>query len=713
MSPRTNAYTRCSIDLETRSACDLIKAGAHAYARHPTTDVLVACYAFDDGAPRTWIKGDPVPSDLADYVLNGDGPLWAFNAMFEANLWAHVLGPKYGWPVPALERWHCTAAQAAAMALPRRLGDVVKALGLDEEKDDTGRRIMLQLSKPRSKPGEPLRWWEPADVPAKFERLYAYCANDVVIERAAQGRMRPLSPNEREIWLENCRANERGLPIDLDGVKAALTVVAKCLDTLNAEMSVLTRHRVGSVSQVAQIAAWLAEQGVVVESLDKAHLKDALLVELPPEALADLVHAPDGRLLPRVRRVLEIRQEAAKSSTAKLKAFLASVCDDGRIRGTIRYHAASTGRDGGEIVQPQNFPRPMISLEEQDAVFEAMKARDPAWLELWGPPLTVISWCLRGMICAPEGELIYTGDLSNIEGRVAAWLGGEQWKLDAFRAYDAGVGPDLYKVGAGGILGKPPEAIDEDERQGVGKVSELSLQFQGGHGAFITMGANYGVTPAIIAPIIEQVFPAQAWTDASERYEEKNRYELPRQEWVALRLIIDAWRAKHPGIVEQWAVCEAAAINAVLQPGKRFVAGRMAYACAGGVLWCQLPDTKLLAYVDPQMKEVETPWGSTKLSLTYMSLNSMTRRYERTKSYGGLLFQNGVQAIARQLLKAAELRFVARGWPVILKVHDELVCSMPAGVSPAEYAEEMSRVPEWAAGLPISAKAGSGRRYGK
>lgn len=690
-----------SLDWETRSACDLIKAGAHAYARHPTTDVLCAAFAFDDEPPALWKRGEPPPERVVDYVLNSDGPIFAFNSEFERQLWIHVLGPKHGWPVPALERFYCTASMAAAMALPRRLGDVAKALGLEEQKDDVGRRVMLQLCKPRSKAGEtPIRWWEPEDVPQKFEILYRYCPQDVIVERGCKKKMRPLSAQEREIWLENCRANERGLPVDLPSVRAALVIVAKAQDALNAELSALTRHRVQTVSQVAQFREWLSEQGLDVDSLDKAHLKDAL--------------ALDG-LAPHVRRALEIRQEAAKSSTAKLKAFQNSVCEDGRIRGTVRYHAASTGRDGGEIVQPQNFPRPApwMTGDQVDAAIEAMKAKDPAWLELWGPPMSVVSWCLRGLIKAEDGKLIYSGDLSNIEGRVAAWLGGEQWKLDAFREYDAGVGPDLYKVAAGGMMGRPIDDIDDEQRQ-VGKVSELSLQFQGGHGAFITMGANYGVTPALVAPVIRGATAADAWEAAAERYDPKNRYELPEEQWVALRVAVDAWRAKHPGIVEQWGICEDAAIQAVLQPGKKFVAGRLAYACAGGILWCQLPDGKLLAYVDPKMKEVETPWGATKLSLTYMSLNSMTRRYERTKSYGGLLFQNGVQATARQVLKAAELRFVARGWDPILKVHDEIVVEMAPGIDAAEFAAEMSASPgAWAAGLPISAKAASGPRYGK
>lgn len=691
-------HTRCSIDLETRSACDLPKAGAAAYARHETTDCLVACYAFEDEEPRTWLRGEPCPEDLADYVSNTDGPLWAFNAMFEHSIWEQVLGPKYGWPVPALERWHCTAAMAACMALPRRLGDVVKALGLEEAKDDTGRRIMMQLSRPRSKPNEAIRWWEPADVPEKFDRLYKYCANDVVIERAAAGRMRELSPGEREIWLENCRVNERGLPIDIESVKHALAIVGKCTDALNRELGILTRNHVTSISQVARLTEWLGEQGVDVTSLDKAAVLEALKRDLPRN----------------VRRVLEIRQEAAKSSTAKLKSLLLCTCADGVARGCHRYHGASTGRDAGELVQPQNMPRPEFKKHQIDAIFEVLPSRDPAWLELWGPPMSVIASCLRGMICAREGKLFFQGDLANIEGRVAAWLAGEQWKLDAFAAYDRKEGPDLYKVAAGGMFGVDPSAIEDDgDHRQVGKVVELALQFQGGHGAFITMGANYNVTPEMVAPIIRTSMPAESWDAAAAKFEENNHYDLPSEQWIALRAVIDAWRARHPLIVQMWADCETAAIAAVQNPGRRHVVGRLAWACAGGILWCQLPNGKLLSFVDPKMADIETPWGSKKRGLTYMTLDSVTKQYVRRKAYGGLLFQNPVQAVAREVIMAAKMRFKARGWGVNLKVHDELDCELPADVDPVEYNRELAVVPDWAPGLPIAAKTSVGRRYGK
>ena len=92
---------------------------------------------------------------------------------------------------------------------------------------------------------------------------------------------------------------------------------------------------------------------------------------------------------------------------------------------------------------------------------------------------------VRGLLIADEGKKLVVADLSNIEGRVAAWVAGEEWKLQAFRDFDTIIGTDadgepirkghdLYKIGAGRILGKRPEDVTKLERQNEGKVPELA-----------------------------------------------------------------------------------------------------------------------------------------------------------------------------------------------------------------------------------------------
>jgi DNA polymerase len=155
-------------------------------------------------------------------------------------------------------------------------------------------------------------------------------------------------------------------------------------------------------------------------------------------------------------------------------------------------------------------------------------------------------------------------------------------------------------------------------------------------------------------------------------------------------------------------------MRATIDPGRAYSAGPISYASKGNILWCRLPSGRLLAYVDPKVRDVETPWGSRRQAVTFMSVNSVTRRWERSKGYGGHWAENITQAVARDVMGEAMLRVEARGWPIVITVHDEIVSEVPAGsVSVEEYAEEMAILPAWASRLPIAAAGAVGRRYGK
>ena len=175
-----------------------------------------------------------------------------------------------------------------------------------------------------------------------------------------------------------------------------------------------------------------------------------------------------------------------------------------------------------------------------------------------------------------------------------------------------------------------------------------------------------------------------------------------------------AWREAHPKTVQFWYDLDNAAMDAVRHPGRSFSAGPISYAVAGNILWCRLPSGRLLSYVDPKIRDVETPWGAMRSAVTYMGVNSVTRKWERQKGYGGLFAENVTQAVARDVMAEAMLRVEARGWPVLLTVHDEVVCETPIGaVTPDLFGQVMAEIPHWAHGLPVAAEAEAGGRYGK
>jgi DNA polymerase len=649
-----------SLDWETRSVCDLKAHGLAIYAADPTTDILCGAWAFEGEEPVSWLPGQPCPPRLRAHIEAG-GILRAWNAAFELAIWNAVAVPRHGFPPLKSEQVQCVMAEAYAQGLPGALENAAPALGVEQRKDDKGKRVMLQLSKPKKILDDgTVVWWEDA---AKFEIVRLYNLQDVRTEMACGARLIRLSPDEQALWLLDQQINARGIQVDREAIDAAIELVTSEKARLDQAMRDITGNVVAGCTDVAQLTNWLRYRGVKVESVAKA----------------DVVALLDGDLPDDCRTALKLRQEAAKSSTAKLTAMRDRAGADGRMRGLFQYHGAATGRWAGRGPQPHNFPRPTILHEQAEIEDVIAHFGEPEYLRVfYGDPMPLVADCMRGMIVAAPGHTLICCDYSNIEGRVLAWLAGEEWKLDAFRDFDAGTGPDLYLLAyAKGFRCSVEEA--KPFRQ-VGKVMELALGYGGGVGAFQTMARGYGVKV----------------TDA--RADELKH----------------AWRGAHAKVVQFWADLERAAIRAVTDGGVHRV-GPIAFKVKGSFLWCQLPSKRVLCYPYPQLQDKETPWGKTVQQLTYMSVNGVTRKWERCATYGGSLAENVTQAVARDILVAGMRACEAAGYPVVMHVHDEIVAEVPlsADLSVDKMSTLMSNAPHWATGLPIAATGWIGRRYRK
>lgn len=676
--------TAAHIDFETRSAVDLKKAGVYVYAESETTNVWCAAYAVDDEPVKLWTP-DHDSRDIAHVIKHCETDV-AHNANFERAIIAGVMAPRYGWPIPHLKQWRCTMAMALAMALPGDLGGCADALGLPITKDKEGKALMLRMAKPRKpRKGEPtdkLLWWDDEE---RLQRLYAYCKQDVEVERQIEKHLLPLRPAELDLWHRDQAINDRGIYVDLPLCHQALKVVEDATFWLTDELQDLTDGAVAKPSNVADLRSWLASRSIYCDKLDKEELE----ILLARDDLDD-----------DTRRVVEIRKEAGQAAVKKIAALVAGTNSDRRARGLLQFHAALTGRWAGRRFQPQNIRRPR--LEDVDGVIETVASGSAEFVNLlYGEPLAAVSDCLRGMVGAAPKCTLYAADFSNIEGRLIAWFAGEEWKIQAFREFDVGRGPDLYKLAYARSFGIDARDVDKSQRQ-VGKVMELALGYQGGVGAFQKMAVGYGVKVS------------------DDRADE-------------LKV---AWREAHPNVVQWWYDLENAAKDAIQNKGQTFwVGNRIAFRVVGTFLYMRLPSGRAIVYPFPSIKKKLMPWTERgkmilpatddapavyeqlpvwKDSVCYKGVDPLTHQWTDQFAHGGLLANNAVQGTARDVEAEAMIRVEDAGYPVVLTVHDEVVSETPEEFGSVEEFEQlMTALPTWAEGLPLAASGWKAKRYRK
>lgn len=630
----------------------------------PTTDIWLGAYAFDDEAPQLWHPGEPVPQRVIDHIRGG-GEIRAHNAAFERLLMKYVAVPRYGWPEPALEQYVCSAAEAAAMSLPRGLGELCRVTGVQVQKDDEGYQLMMRMCRPRKILDDgTLVWW---DVPERVARLGEYCMQDVRAEQAAEKALRRLTPREREIYLHTERKNDRGLFLDRELVFASKDIAEEGIRRANAEISRTTAGAVAGVTKTGQMREWLGQQGVANESVDKATMRELLAGDLPPD----------------VRRVLELRADAGRSSIAKLDTMLDAVCTDGNIRGLTMYHGASTGRETHKLVQPGNMPRGDVNDVER--FIPEILGREYDSIDLVANPVAVVSSLLRGCLVPPPGYDMIAADFSAIEARVLVVLAGQEDVVDNWRAFDAGdKSRDQYIRNAMALYGIPFDEVKKVPHRQTGKFQELGC----GYG----MGHKKAVTAA------------------------KDVYQLELSEERA-KEIVGAYRETHPMVVGFWHQANDAAIEAVATPGTVVTFGALRnlhFTKRGAYLYLILPSKRPLVYAAPKIVDRKTPWGEMKPAVEFSSVDPLTKKWSRSSLYGGLIVENIVQAVSRDLLKEADLRVEQRGYEVVLDVHDEVVARVPVGVgSVDEFERLLAETPEWARGWPVKAEGWRGPRYRK
>lgn len=585
------------------------------------------------------VQGERIPAEVLAAVCDETVIKTAFNANFERTCLSKHLGSA----LPP-ESWHCSAVQAAMLALPRSLEDVGTVLGLEKQKMREGRDLIRYFCLPckPTKANEGRTRNLPDHAPEKWKLFKQYCKRDVEVETAIRHKMRnfPVSDKELELYHLDQEINDRGVLVDRELVEQAVSCDLLYKDAATKRAYELTGLE--NPNSVAQLKGWLEGKGLVIDSLSK-------------QAVGELLTEADGE----VEELLQLRLLMAKTSVKKYQAIERSVCSDGRVHGLLQFYGANrTGRWAGRLVQVQNLPQ--NHLADLELARNLIKAGSYEEVEmLYDSIPNVLSELIRTAFIPKPGCRFLVADFSAIEARVLAWLSGEQWRLDVFSSHGK-----IYEASASAMFHVPIEEITKGSplRQ-KGKISELALGYGGSVGALTSMGAlDMGLTEEELAPLVS------------------------------------AWRTANPHITKFWWDVDAATVKAFAEKRKVRI-GRITFDYQSGILFAELPSGRRLAYVKPRM--AINKFGRNGLTYEGISENG---KWGRIETYGPKLVENIVQGTSRDLLAEAMLRMNKMGYSIVMHIHDEVVLETPDGKhSVEEVCAVMAEQPEWVTGLPLRA----------
>lgn len=681
-------------DTETYSRIP-IKNGHYKYAED--VEIMLFAYAFNDNDVEVidLTAGEAIPDKVVKAMTDPAYTKVFHNSAFDRTVIREGLGVDI--PVSQI---HDTMIQALAHGLPGALGSLceVMAVPLEDAKQATGKNLINLFCSPCPKNWKIERATKDTH-PDEWEAFVEYADRDIRAMRVLHKKLPTwnYAGFERELWELDQKINDRGFAVDVDLAEAAIDTIKVRQKILSKRTYNMTLGDVERTTQRDRLLDHIAKYyGVDFDNLRKATVEKALDDPDIPQPLKEL---------------LVVRLQASTTSTSKYAALIRSACRDGRLRGTLQFDGASrTRRWAGRLFQPQNLPRPTHEQDEIDFAIEAIKLRCLAILEP-EDVMGLVSSSIRGCIIPTPGKKLVVSDLSNIEGRKGAWFANEDWKLDAFAAYDLGTGHDLYKLAYAKAFGIDPEDVTKDQRQ-IGKVLELSMQYGGGVGAFLTFAVAYNIDLDELALLVWPNVPARIRQEAEDFYywqkkQRRNLFGLTKETFMACDALKRLWREAHPNITSLWRELEDGARAAILQPGRVFTVRRVKFVRKGAWLRCILPSGAALCYPSPRVGDQG--------EISYMGVNQYTRKWARLKTYGGKLLENICQSSARDVMAWRMPAVEAAGYEILLTVHDELITEAP---DYPEYnadglSELLSTQPDWCRDLPLAAGGFDGYRYRK
>ncbi|WP_306573297.1 DNA polymerase [Parasutterella excrementihominis] len=717
-------------DLETFSAKD-IRAGSHAYAAEPSAEVLLWGYAIDDAPAKVWdVTAGPMPEELRqalDEVARKERRhVWQNGVMFDRVFLSYVM-PEIELPMETLDDTMVMAYQAG---LPGSLKELCQVfhLSADKAKDADGSRLIQIFCKPLPSTWKLDRATSKTH-PEEWAKFVNYCRLDIESMREVYKKLPAFNrtAKERELQVLDATINMRGIGVDVEFAEAAIATAERAKKDIDKQVFKLTDGRVVTAGQRdALIQFFFDKYGWQLKDMRKSELEKRM---------------EDPDIPAEMKELIGLRLMGTKTSVQKYKRVVQGAVD-GRLRGCMQFRGASrTGRVSGRTFQPQNLPRPLI--KSQTEIEEIIEDTKLGILEICYDDVSVpLSSAIRSVIVPAAGNRLCVADFSNVEGRVLAWLAGEEWKLEAFREFDTlqtkdgrwalpyrdgwfqewavnakgdfiHKGHDLYKLTYARTFGIKPEDVTKDQRQ-MGKVLELALGYQGGPGAFATFAMNFGMDLDELAKTTEATIEESYWIESMGMLkwakEKKLIRGMSQKAWVACNAIKSAWRKANSEIESFWYALAKACQSAIKAKGVAFSAGRIVCKVSGNYLLMRLPSGRYLVYPAPRLPE-----EGEMCDFSFMGVNQYTKKWERIPTYSGKLAENSVQGAACDLLLEAGPRLEAAGYHIVMSVHDEYITEIKDDNTRnhREMEKIMSDLPDWAEGLPLVAAGFEAARYRK
>jgi DNA polymerase len=725
----------CYADTETRSELNLTRVGTAAYAEHPSTRIQLFAYSFGESdTADIWDResGEPMPKDLQDAFRDPEVIFTYHNAAFDRTLIEQTLKIKL-----PIQRYRCSMAQALSHALPGSLDKLGEVLGLpeDQKKLKDGRRLVLKFCQPRKQKDGSLKWCTPETDPEDWAKYKEYCRTDVLAMKAIIKRMPKWNypqQGELELWYMDQELNDHGMFIDTELVDSAIRAVTIEQASLAGKTKTMTRDAVNTATQRDALMSFIeSEYGEAPENMRKATV----------EALIDDPETPEP-----LRQLLQVRLDTSTSSTAKHKKIFQAVSKDGYLRGGIQYCGASrTGRDGSKVYNCLNLPKPSLPvlynpqgldkhIVQHQNILSGIEALKGDYAELIG--LDIMPLCssvLRYLITAPKGKKLVVADLKAIEARVTPYIAEEEWKVQFFRDFDAGkIKYDNYVAAYAKSFNISPEQVTKEQRQ-IGKIQELALGFGGAAGSLVSFCEMYNIDIPEMAKSIQRNVPTKVadeaisffdWmieqeiNEAKETakkeqvawdgtYEHTRTYGLDKEVFAALDSVKRLWRMGHPKTAQCWKDADAAMRMAIDMPNKYFTFGKCRLIRKGKWVRIILPSGRSLCYPGAKINK--------KGDIVFMGVHQKTKQWCEIRTTGAKIFQNSVQATARDFFKYGQMKARDAGYQPILVVYDELVTEVPDTDEYTAHGLEqlMSMNPPWGEDLPIAADGFEDYRYHK